>query len=171
MLVDAFAFFLLSRAAGEHVDGYISRLARWADYERVLEFYRQYGADLLVRGPFEKLGFVAKLRLFNKGRTRIMIVEDGETNIVAAGMVSGRQTPREFVGEIDYILVAESFRGKGLSRRLMEELHEEAWHMGIRKLRLISEPHHAVARKLYESMGYQLVEGSDRHYVYALPTR
>lgn len=171
MLAELLALFLFSRATGEHLDGYIPRVARWGDYERVLAFYNRCGDDLFARGPFTKLGLFAKLRLFNKSRTRIVIIEDGETNIVAAGIISGRQTPREFVGEIDYILVDEALRGRGLARRLMEELHEEARAMGATKLKLTSEPHRTVARALYTSMGYQLVDGSDRHYTYTLPPR
>ena len=171
MLAQLLGFFSLRHGTGEPHESVLVRLAKWHDYDRLLAFYAQHGQDLLLRGPFERLRTRARLRLFDRTQVRIIYLEDGEANIIAAGMVSGRQTPREFVGEIDYILVHPTMRGRGLSRALMNQLHEEAEAMGITKLRLTSEPHHTAARTLYASMGYQLTEGSDRHYTYTLPKR
>lgn len=84
--------------------------------------------------------------------------EDGEN---LAGVLLGRRLPwtdNTIVGGVDTLLVAEQYRRKGIGRQLMEAA--EAWyrHRKLDGMELRVDSRNVIARSLYESMGYYVVE-------------
>ena len=55
---------------------------------------------------------------------------------------------------VEDLLVDESARGKGIARKLMEELKKLAVKEGVPKIVLTCNPKRVAARKLYASMGF-----------------
>ena len=65
---------------------------------------------------------------------------------------SARLGPRFFSkASIGYLQVIESYRRKGIGKKLMEFLHNEAKNKGIKKLELSAR---IQAKKFYEELGY-----------------
>ena len=82
--------------------------------------------------------------------------EDGRR----AGFIWVAKTRSEFTGQpqafVLDVYVAESYRGQGLGRRLMETAEEWARQQGLRRIALSVATHNAPARGLYETLGYQV---------------
>ena len=70
-------------------------------------------------------------------------------------------TPEMGIGIVD------DYRGKGIGRRLLDELHDLAPSEGIKKMSL-SVNHTNQARHLYESLGYRTVESTDESSIMVL---
>lgn len=137
----------------------------------VFRFLNQHGKDLLRSGPVP-LPRPRDSRLFLELPTRVFVVLDRETlEVVACTFLACHPTCRGLVGDIDYVLTHPEKRGQGFARALMEKIL--SWVRTYRvdkiyKLQLVSEPERVAARGLYESLGFELVEGSDRHYALKL---
>ncbi|MDP2631644.1 MAG: GNAT family N-acetyltransferase [Candidatus Uhrbacteria bacterium] len=141
------------------------------NYKALKSFYNVWGEDLLRSGLFEELDDLGLSRLFDLKMTRIVAVHDRESGGMAGSAILGViQTLRPGWGEVNYVLThpdyrkTEDRRGYGIGRAMMDFLHREARALRLVKIRLISEPHRTSARSMYESMGYRLSGGSDRHY-------
>jgi RimJ/RimL family protein N-acetyltransferase len=98
-------------------------------------------------------------RLANhSGRDVFGLLEQGDSP-VAYGMLrgwdDGYSTPS--LG----IAVRTSAQGRGYAKRMLAHLHEEARRRGADRIRLRVHPDNVVARRLYESFGYQY-QGEDR---------
>jgi ribosomal protein S18 acetylase RimI-like enzyme len=61
-------------------------------------------------------------------------------------------------GSVQDVVVSEQYRGQGISKVLMRNLHEKAAELGIEQLELTSRPSREAANKLYASIGYRLVD-------------
>lgn len=145
-------------------------VAAFPDYPALWNFYNR-AAAVGEFAPFMELEHHALQRLFDWNRNRLVLIQvpglGGE--IIAAGAVSLRQTIAGAAGHIDWVLTASAYRRRGFSRRVMLELHDHARKLGADRLKLKSEPYREAARALYLSLGYQLEEGSDRHFFLRLP--
>jgi ribosomal protein S18 acetylase RimI-like enzyme len=85
----------------------------------------------------------------------IVIEEDG---IVAgfASLIKYYLPTGGKVGKIEDVIVDENFRGKGLGRKLIEELVKIAKENNLKKLQLTSSPSRVAARELYKSVGFEM---------------
>jgi len=66
------------------------------------------------------------------------------------------------------IYVAEKYRGTGLSKKTMEELHGFAWKNGVKKIRLTVLHRNKKALALYQNLGYTLYKKYHDHVVFFL---
>lgn len=73
------------------------------------------------------------------------------------------EAPHTRVGDLLGLAVAAAFRGKGLGRALLDHVvaraREVARRHGVHALRLVVAEVNAPARRLFESAGFQYVEG------------
>lgn len=60
-----------------------------------------------------------------------------------------------YMGSIEDVVVASSFQGQGVARRMIEMLHDVARTEGMEMIDLTSNPSRVEARRLYESLGYE----------------
>ncbi len=141
--------------------------ARLDDYMDCVRFLNERGQDLLRSGPIPVHESLHQRRLMEQTRTQISLIRQISTGrVVAVALIMISYDWRKGVGSVEYVLADEDFRGNGLGRALMEHLLEgvRGVYPKIKVIRLVSEPEHVAARALYESLGFTLVEGSDRHY-------
>ena len=139
------------------------------DLNEIIRFLNERGDDLLRHGPIPEPNEVHGNYLSDPTRTRVSLIRDLDANpacIVAVAMLKFSYDWRNGVGDVECVLVDEAFRFLGLGRGLMEHLIAQAREVfpKIHFVRLISEPDRVDARTLYLKIGFQLVEGSDRHF-------
>ncbi len=81
-----------------------------------------------------------------------------------AGLVTIR-IENDTNGKVGLFAVAESFRGQGIGKKMLQAL--EAWYYekGVKTSEIATQKKNEAACKLYESMGYKI---SDTSYVYHL---
>jgi ribosomal protein S18 acetylase RimI-like enzyme len=65
---------------------------------------------------------------------------------------------RGYIGKIEDMIIDEKYRGQGLGRMLMEELIKIAKKKKAKKINLTSRSQRVEARKLYESLGFELID-------------
>ncbi len=144
-------------------------LARLDDYRDCVTFLNERGEDLLCSGLLDYKDALHQQRLMERTRTLISVIRERATRrMVAVAMLCITHTWRKGVGYVEYVLVDEEFRGggRGLGRALMEHLLDQVRCIRprVEVVRLVSEPEHGVARLLYQKLGFELDEGSDRHF-------
>jgi GNAT superfamily N-acetyltransferase len=83
----------------------------------------------------------------------LVVYEDGKP--VAGG---GIKRDEDGVAEIKRMYVVPAARGRGLGRRLLEALEEEARSRGYARIRLDTGARQPEARAMYERAGYHPVE-------------
>jgi ribosomal protein S18 acetylase RimI-like enzyme len=76
------------------------------------------------------------------------------------GFVWVAKTHNDFTGQLEASLlnqyVAETYRGQGLGRRLVETAEEWARQQGLPRISLSVGAHNTLAQRLYEALGYQV---------------
>lgn len=86
-----------------------------------------------------------------------ILEEDGEA--VGTGTLVTYHTPTKgLIGRIEDVVVDESQRGRGMGRIIMEDLVELAKQKGVQALSLTSNPQRIPARRLYESLGFEIYD-------------
>ena len=85
-----------------------------------------------------------------------VIREDGR--IVACACLCIFHQPFSTDATIESIVVSSKMRGKGLGRKLMEHLIEEAARMKVDCIHLTSNPKREAANALYQKMGFERKE-------------
>jgi ribosomal protein S18 acetylase RimI-like enzyme len=131
---EAFLERTIPEYAADHV-----RAGNWTEAES-LERSRKEFEDLLPLGLNTEDNFLYTLY-------------DGEQAIGLIWMKVKRQT--SISGFIYDVFIEEKFRGKGYGKSLMLLLEEKAREMGLSSLELHVFGSNHVARKLYETIGYE----------------
>ncbi len=85
-----------------------------------------------------------------------VIREDGR--IVACASLCIFHQPFSTDATIESVVVSSKMRGKGLGRKLMEHLIEEASRMNVDCIHLTSNPKREAANALYQKLGFERKE-------------
>jgi GNAT superfamily N-acetyltransferase len=85
-----------------------------------------------------------------------LLVRDGERPVATAAVRPSHAAP-ETEWEVKRVYVADDYRGRGLSKELMLDLHDRARAAGIRTMILQTGALQPAAHGLYESLGYERV--------------
>jgi ribosomal protein S18 acetylase RimI-like enzyme len=86
-----------------------------------------------------------------------ILENDGEV-VGTATLVIYRIPTKGLIGRIEDVVVDESQRGKGLGRMLMEDLINLGKEKGLQLMTLTSNPQRIPARRLYESLGFEIYD-------------
>jgi phosphinothricin acetyltransferase len=118
---------------------------RIATLETELRTPEERGQWLAVRGPKHPV-FVA------------METSDPEGTIVGWGSLNvyNARPAYQYVADFS-IYIERGWRGKGVGRRLLEHLIEQARHLGYHKMMLSTFPFNATGVALYERLGFTRV--------------
>ena len=81
-----------------------------------------------------------------------------EDRIVACASLCIFHQPFSTDATIESVVVSSKMRGKGLGRKLMEHLIEEAARMKVDCIHLTSNPSRVAANALYQKMGFERKE-------------
>jgi len=87
--------------------------------------------------------------------------EPGSSEPIAAGTVAmaDRVVGESIVPAVHWLAVLPAFRRRGVGRLLLESLEQQAWQLGHREVFLETHAGWTAAARLYESLGYEAVEG------------
>jgi len=95
-------------------------------------------------------------KLISDSNCKSVAIENNN-KLIGVGFLIIHQVPSKgFVGRIEEIVVDEKYRGKGLGRKIMEELLVLAKDNNLKRIGLTSNPKRVAARKLYESLGFKI---------------
>lgn len=83
-----------------------------------------------------------------------LAVRESDGKTVGCVMFTEVYTPLESYAFVDHMVVAEEARGKGLGRRLLEEVEIVAKEIGLDRLHAFARPQRAAAHALYKSFGF-----------------
>ncbi|NKB32117.1 MAG: GNAT family N-acetyltransferase [Pseudomonadales bacterium] len=77
-----------------------------------------------------------------------------------AGSVAVRALP-ENVGFVNFVVVLDAYRGKGIANSLMDKVIEHGKAYGKEKLRLETFSCLVSAREMYKKLGFEIVEANE----------
>lgn len=89
--------------------------------------------------------------------TDVVICMDDET-LVGIAMMAKYNVISGHKGMIEDVVVSSAYRGKGIGRKLMEKLLEQAEKESLDDVLLFSGHHRTAAISLYKSLGFKLKE-------------
>ena len=143
-------------------DGYSIRRADAADHEDVIRELAEYFAFLGEEVDTAGLDHdVADWQGAYDGAAGVMLVV-----VDPAGQVVGTAAVRRLepgVAELKRMWLRPAHRGRGLARRLMDRVLDEAQRLGGRVLRLDSERRLEAAVHLYRSYGFEEIGDYNRN--------
>lgn len=116
---------------------------------QVTDLYRQLNADNVQR-PLHEI-----VQPNNNVCVIVCIIDD---IVVGTALLSTYKVISGYRGMVDDVVVDSAQRGKGIGRKLMERLLEEANTMGLDEVLLFTGHHRAPAIALYKSLGFNLRE-------------
>jgi GNAT superfamily N-acetyltransferase len=116
-------------------------------------YSREYGLDSTFEGHVAASVARAAIRGFPTERERIWLVEG------VAGIQGSLALTDEGDGEgtVRWFVLDPSLRGRGVGRRLMDELMDAAERIGFDRLSLETFSELTVAARIYRSHGFELV--------------
>lgn len=89
----------------------------------------------------------------------IFLAKDGDAIIGSAGIVQDHHHKEDY--ELVKMFVSPAYRGKGLSKLLLDRCLQHARQLGARKMILFSSSKLQTALKLYEQYGFKHVDVTD----------
>ena len=114
---------------------------------QLTELYKELNAEL------KQLELVSILK--NKDSIHVSVCMD-EERLVGIAMMATYNVISGFKGMIEDVVVSSHYRGKGIGRKLMEKLLEQAEHQKLDAILLFSGHHRKAAISLYKSLGFNL---------------
>ncbi len=96
-------------------------------------------------------------RMLSDLNSHLYIIRE-EGRIVACACLCIFHQPFSTDATIESVVVSSKMRGKGLGRKLMEHLIEEAARMKVDCIHLTSNPSRIAANALYQKMGFERKE-------------
>lgn len=145
----------------------IIRKATNKDIPRLLELYQQlsFEPDKYIKAPVADCRRVLQEMQKNPNYTLYVAEDDGAvvgTTFVAV-LPAFAHHLRPF-GVIEYVVVDENVRSKGIGKQLMEACLAKAKEAGCYKVMLASSKQRTRAHKFYRSLGFQEDALSFRYY-------
>lgn len=128
----------------EHVRDLFWEYLQWANARLNEEFAIDFDISSMVEDD------MAKLEIFSPPDGRLLLAFDGAKVVGIACM----RRIRIDVAEIKRMYVRPEFRGKGVGRKLLDSLIQEARRAGYPKMRLDSARFMGGAHALYRSAGF-----------------
>ena len=143
------------------------RLAKEADIPHILELYRQlsFTPGDYKAAPVEDCVKVFSDMLKVPGYSLLVAEEDGKvvgTTVLAIlpGMAHGTSS----FAVVEYMVVDEQQRGKGIGRILLEYCMTRAKEVGCYKIMLTSDNRRVEAHEFYRSLGFEASAHGFRFY-------
>jgi phosphinothricin acetyltransferase len=116
---------------------------------QLTELYKQLNAELT------QLNLTTILSKYNT--TDVVICLEGDV-LVGIAMMAKYKVISGYKGMIEDVVVSSDYRGKGIGRKLMEKLLEQAEKEKLNDVLLFSGHHRTAAISLYKSLGFKLKE-------------
>lgn len=142
---------------------YILRDPRPGDYGWIIESNgRLYAEQYNWNSSYEALvaEIVAKfVQTFDASRERCWIAERDGQNVGSVFLVKKSAT----VAKLRMLIVEPRARGLGIGKRLVEECTRFARQSGYKKITLWTQSILTAARRIYKSVGYELVASEPNH--------
>lgn len=113
---------------------------------------QDFGIRLDIAAMLEK--DMEDLQKFMPQHGRLLLAE---SNGFVAGCICLKKLSAE-IGEVKRLYVRPAFRGKGIGKKLVTKLLEEALEIGYKTIRLDSTKYMVEAHDLYRSFGFQEIE-------------
>ena len=134
------------------------RSAKEKDIHRLLELYQQLSFDSknYVKAPEADCRRVLKEIDKNPNYSILVAEENGEVvgTTFLAILPGFAHTTRSFA-VIEYVVVDEKYRSKGVGKQLMEACMAKAKEAGCYKVMLASSKSRTRAHKFYQGLGFQ----------------
>lgn len=127
---------------------------------------RMEAADVPRVAALEVASFTAPWKadtfehLLERSACHLLVLDDGDEGVVAYAVLWCILDQ----GELANLAVAESHRGRGLGRRLLDEVMDQAREAGVEKLYLEVRESNAAAIHLYRSAGFEEVGRRKKYY-------
>ena len=96
-------------------------------------------------------------RMLADHNSHLYVIREGGRIVACASLCIFHQ-PFSTDATIESVVVSSKMRGKGLGRKLMEHLIEEAARMKVDCIHLTSNPRREAANALYQKMGFEKKE-------------
>jgi|SRR3989344_2041360 len=107
------------------------------------------------RRPEESLGTEEELAAVTRNPDTVFVAAKDGQKVVGMGLVFLAQKFGGRVGFVESIVVLDSYRGRGLGRKIMELLISESKKASAKGLDLTSHPERVAANALYEKLGFE----------------
>lgn len=95
-------------------------------------------------------------QLIESNKSLVFAICKADNNVVGIALMVSYKVISGHKGMIEDVVVDQGYRGKGIGRKLMERLLEEARNRNLDEVLLFSGHHRTAAIKLYKSLGFQL---------------
>ena len=96
-------------------------------------------------------------RMLADPNSHLYVIRDKDRIVACASLCIFHQ-PFSTDATIESVVVSSKMRGKGLGRKLMEHLIDEATKMKVDCIHLTSNPRREAANALYQKMGFERKE-------------
>jgi GNAT superfamily N-acetyltransferase len=139
-----------------------------ADIPRILELYRQlsFSPDEYQAAPVADCRKIFKRMKKVPGYELLVAEEDGEvlgTTVLA--ILPGFAHNTSSFAVVEYVVVHETCRGRGIGRQLMEYVVDRAKKAGCYKIMLTSDLRRERAHNFYRSIGFEASAHGFRMYL------
>ncbi len=92
-------------------------------------------------------------------RCHCHVLENDKGEIIGSATLAFYQGPvKGLTGVVEDVIIDENYRGQGLGRMIMNKLIEVAEENNLRQITLTSNSSRTSARKLYQSLGFEICD-------------